>query len=65
MAGLPLLANAPAGWLVEFPLGANPMLFELVEEEIKSEDGMVEVPERPGLGITVRQAFLDRYAMAK
>ena len=65
MAGLHLMANAPAGWLVEFSLGANPMLFELVEEEIKSEDGMVEVPERPGLGITVRQAFLDRYAMAK
>jgi L-alanine-DL-glutamate epimerase-like enolase superfamily enzyme len=26
-------------------------------------DGMIEVPERPGLGITVREDFLAKHAV--
>ncbi|MCP5150773.1 MAG: mandelate racemase/muconate lactonizing enzyme family protein [Ectothiorhodospiraceae bacterium] len=63
MAGLHLMASSPAGWLVEFSLGANPMLFDLVEEEIRSVDGMVEVSERPGLGLTIREAFVAEHAV--
>jgi L-alanine-DL-glutamate epimerase-like enolase superfamily enzyme len=44
-------------------LGANPLLQELSVEQFTVHDGMVEIPDRPGLGITVRQEFVDRYAV--
>ncbi|MBL6455391.1 mandelate racemase/muconate lactonizing enzyme family protein [Belnapia sp. T6] len=61
-AGLHLAASQSAGFILEYSLGHNPMLHELVEEEFPVADGMVEVPDRPGLGITVREEFLQRYA---
>jgi L-alanine-DL-glutamate epimerase-like enolase superfamily enzyme len=24
-------------------------------------DGMIEIPERPGLGVTIDEAFVERY----
>ncbi len=57
-AGLHVAAASPAGFIVEYSLGANPLLHDLVEEDFPVEDGMIEVPERPGLGINVREDFL-------
>ena len=37
------------------------MLHELIEEAFPVSGGFVEVPERPGLGITVREDFVARY----
>ena len=34
------------------------MLHDLVEEDFPVVDGQVEIPDRPGLGITVREDFL-------
>ena len=45
-------------------LGANPLLHDLVEEDFLVKDGMIEVPERPGLGITIREDFLAKHAVA-
>jgi len=60
-AGLHLAASSPAGFILEYSLGHNPMLHDLVEESFPVVDGMVEVPDRPGLGITVREEFLQQY----
>src|SRR6185312_6832897 len=60
-AGLHVAAASPAGFIVEYSLGANPLLHELVEESFPVEDGMIEIPGRPGLGITVREDFLARH----
>ncbi len=60
-AGLALSATSPAGFILEYSLGHNPMLHELIEEDFPVVDGMVEVPDRPGLGITVRPDFVQRY----
>jgi L-alanine-DL-glutamate epimerase-like enolase superfamily enzyme len=60
-AGLHLAASNSAGFILEYSLGHNPMLHELVEEDFPVADGMVEIPDRPGLGITVREEFLQRY----
>lgn len=60
-AGLHLAATQSAGFILEYSLGHNPMLHDLIEEDFPVEDGMVAIPDRPGLGITVREAFLERY----
>ncbi|HTZ34684.1 MAG TPA: mandelate racemase/muconate lactonizing enzyme family protein [Stellaceae bacterium] len=62
-AGLAVAAASPAGFIVEYSLGANPLLHDLVEEAFPVVDGMIEVPERPGLGITVREDFLQKHSV--
>lgn len=62
-AGLHIAAASPAGFIVEYSLGANPLLHDLVEESFPVEDGMIAVPDRPGLGITVREDFLAKYTV--
>jgi L-alanine-DL-glutamate epimerase-like enolase superfamily enzyme len=63
-AGLHLAASSNAGFILEYSLGHNPMLHDLVEEEFPVVDGQVEIPDRPGLGITVRESFLQQYGRA-
>lgn len=60
-AGLHLAATQSAGFILEYSLGHNPMLHELIEESFPVEDGHVAIPDRPGLGITVRESFLREY----
>ncbi len=60
-AGLHLAASNSAGFILEYSLGHNPMLHDLIEERFPVQDGMVDVPDRPGLGITVKEDFLNRY----
>jgi L-alanine-DL-glutamate epimerase-like enolase superfamily enzyme len=61
-AGLAVAATASSGFILEYSLGHNPMLHELVEESFPVVDGQVEIPDRPGLGITVNEEFIRRYA---
>jgi L-alanine-DL-glutamate epimerase-like enolase superfamily enzyme len=49
---------SPASFIVEYSLGANPLFHDLVEEAFPVQGGEIQVPDRPGLGITVREAFL-------
>jgi L-alanine-DL-glutamate epimerase-like enolase superfamily enzyme len=60
-AGLHVAAACPAAFILEYSLGANPMIHELVEESFGVEDGMLAIPDRPGLGITVRDDFVQRH----
>lgn len=62
-AGLAVIASAPCGWIVEYSLGANPLLHELAEEKFPVRDGFVEVPDRPGLGVTVNEDFARRFTV--
>ena len=62
-AGLHVAAASPAGFIVEYSLGANPLLHDLVEETFLFEDGRIAVPDRPGLGITVREDFLRAHTV--
>jgi L-alanine-DL-glutamate epimerase-like enolase superfamily enzyme len=63
-AGLQVAAACPAVHILEYSLGANPMIHQLVEESFRVVDGLLEIPERPGLGITVRDDFVQRYRKA-
>lgn len=60
-AGMHLAATQSSGFILEYSLGHNPMLHDLIEEEFPVVDGHVEIPDRPGLGITVREDFLARH----
>ncbi|HSE93736.1 MAG TPA: mandelate racemase/muconate lactonizing enzyme family protein [Methylomirabilota bacterium] len=61
-AGVALAASQSAGFILEYSLGANPLLHELVHEQFPVMDGHVEIPDRPGLGITVDEDFVRRHA---
>jgi L-alanine-DL-glutamate epimerase-like enolase superfamily enzyme len=60
-AGLHVAAASPASHILEYSLGANPLIHELVEESFPVEGGTLAIPERPGLGITVRPEFVEKY----
>jgi L-alanine-DL-glutamate epimerase-like enolase superfamily enzyme len=60
-AGLHVAAVASSGFILEYSLGANPMLHELAHEDFPVVDGMIEIPDRPGLGVTIDEAFVERY----
>jgi L-alanine-DL-glutamate epimerase-like enolase superfamily enzyme len=60
-AGLHCSAAATSSFILEYSVGANPMLHGLAEEDFPVEDGHIAIPERPGLGVTINQDFVDEY----
>lgn len=63
-AGLHVLAAAPAGFIVEYSVGANPMIHDLSRETVTVDDGMIAVPDGPGLGLLMDTDAIARYARA-
>lgn len=61
-AGLHVVAAAPAGYLVEFSLGANPMIHELSRAPVSAADGMIAVPDSPGIGLDMDEDKIAHYA---
>ncbi len=61
-AGLHVVAAAPAGFIVEYSLGANPMIHDLSREKVCVENGMIAVPDAPGLGLDVDTDILSRFS---
>ena len=62
-AGLHLAAASPSSFILEYSLGANPMLHDLILEKVNVADGMITIPDRPGLGITLREDVVRGFAM--
>ena len=62
-AGMHVAAASPAGFILEYSLGANPLLHELATEKFPVTDGCLEIPDRPGLGVTIDPGFVERYAV--
>ncbi|MFN0040548.1 MAG: mandelate racemase/muconate lactonizing enzyme family protein [Burkholderiales bacterium] len=63
-AGMHVSAATSCGFILEYSFGANPLLQELPIEGFPLIDGMIEIPERPGLGVTVNPEFVKRFAVA-
>ncbi len=62
IANMHFIAGIPNGSLLEFDQNPNPLRTALFEEPIApGPDGKVRLPERPGLGVTLNQATIDRY----
>lgn len=62
IANMHLIAALPNGGLLEFDQNPNPLRSDLFTEPIEvGPDGTVALPDRPGLGVTLNQATIDRY----
>lgn len=62
MAGVSVAFASPSANVIEFSLGGNPMMYDLVEERIEVNDkGMLSAPTRPGLGLTPNWDFVKEY----
>jgi L-alanine-DL-glutamate epimerase-like enolase superfamily enzyme len=57
-AGLHLCAASPASFTIEYSCGANPMIHDLIEGKVAAHDGMVAIPDGPGLGFSVSDRVL-------
>ncbi len=62
-AGLHCSAAATSSFILEYSVGANPMLHGLAVEDFQVADGHIEIPDRPGLGVTIDEDFVARYKM--
>ena len=62
-AGLQVMAASPAAVIAEYSLGANPLLHDLAEESFEVVDGMIAIPDRPGLGVTIDEEFLAAHTV--
>jgi L-alanine-DL-glutamate epimerase-like enolase superfamily enzyme len=60
-AGLHICAASPASSVIEYSLGANPMIHDLIEDEVSVSDGLIAIPEAPGLGFTISEKFLEAH----
>lgn len=65
MAGLQVAFASPAATIIEFSLGGNPMMYDLVNEQIQVHDGIVEAPTAPGLGLTPNWDFVHEFKQNK
>ena len=58
MAGVNVAFASPAATIIEFSLGGNPMMYDLVQEKIAAREGMIKAPTAPGLGLTPNWDFV-------
>ena len=62
-AGLQVMAASPAAVIAEYSLGANPLLHDLAKENFEVVDGMIAIPDRPGLGVTIDEEYLAAHTV--
>ena len=62
-AGLQICATAPPAFIVEYSLGHNPLMHDLVAEAFPVIDGRIEIPDRPGLGLTIDDDFVAAHSV--
>ncbi|MFL5244128.1 MAG: mandelate racemase/muconate lactonizing enzyme family protein [Gemmataceae bacterium] len=63
-ASLHVMAALPAADIVEFCMTESPLRHELTHERFEVRDGLVRLPEAPGLGVTVDPDVVARYRTA-
>ncbi len=61
MAGVSIAFASPSATIIEFSLGGNPMMYDLVQEHIEAKNGMIAAPSEPGLGLTPNWDFVKEY----
>lgn len=62
IANMHFIASIPNGGLLEFDQNPNPLRSELFDEPIDIDAaGMVRLPNRPGLGMRLNQATIEKF----
>jgi L-alanine-DL-glutamate epimerase-like enolase superfamily enzyme len=64
-ASVHLAAAFPASSWVELDAHPNPLRQELVGDRFRARDGVIEVPDEPGLGVDLDRDVLDRYLVTR
>jgi D-galactarolactone cycloisomerase len=62
IANAHVVAALPNGMTVEVDQTGNPFIEDLLSEPLCIEDGMLRIPDKPGLGIELDQETLDSFA---
>jgi L-alanine-DL-glutamate epimerase-like enolase superfamily enzyme len=64
-ASLHFAASIPNGLVLEFDQNPNGLRDELLKEPLRTDgDGMIRLPERPGLGIELDPTAVERYRVS-
>ena len=61
MAGLSVAFSSPSARVIEFSSGGNPMMYDLINEDIIVKDGKIQNPDQPGLGISPNWDFVKEF----
>ena len=64
VANAHVVAAFPHGITVEIDRTGNPFIDELLEEPLAVRDGLLRLSDRPGLGLSLNRAVLERYRLA-
>src|SRR5207249_2962750 len=64
-ASIHWLSTCRDAFLFEDCVEDSPLRHNLTIEKVQSVDGWIEVPDRPGLGITLNEEFIKRYLVAE
>ena len=64
-ASLHWLSTCRDAFLFEDCVEDSPLRHELTLEKVQSQDGWIEVPDRPGLGVTLDEQFVKKYLVAE
>jgi L-rhamnonate dehydratase len=62
-ASLQVNAVLPDAWFQEYCVAETPLNTSLTRQTFPLQDGFVDVPTAPGLGVDLDQAVLERYAV--
>jgi L-alanine-DL-glutamate epimerase-like enolase superfamily enzyme len=61
IANMHFIASIPNGSWLEWDQNPNALRSELFQEPLEVKDGLVRLPERPGLGVTLNRDTVERY----
>ncbi|MSR51338.1 MAG: mandelate racemase/muconate lactonizing enzyme family protein, partial [Gemmataceae bacterium] len=64
-ASLHWLSTCKDAFLFEDCVEDSPLRHELTLEKVQSVNGWIEVPDRPGLGVTLDEKFVKKYLVAE
>jgi D-galactarolactone cycloisomerase len=64
-AGVSLAFASTASVVIEYSLGANPLLHDLASEPIIVENGRVAAPAAPGFGVTPSPGFIEEFSVGR
>jgi D-galactarolactone cycloisomerase len=63
-ASIAISAITPRCLLQELKPDPNPMQHELIDEPFEQQDGFIDVPRRPGLGVEPKESVLRKYSFS-
>ncbi len=64
-ASLHWLSTSRDAFLFEDCVEDSPLRHELTHEKVQAVDGWIEVPDRPGLGVTLDEGFVQRHLISE